>query len=186
MKNKDLKIVFTKSKLRFPVFSWAIMWWTKKTYSHVARHLTIRDWGVGYYHASEGKVNYEHESVFDKKHEIVKEYTLSIPEDLEIEIRKECWQDCGKKYGTKQNIGIFLVDLGLLKTNPWKEGRNCSELIYLRVFKNLIKGLRYKPDTIKPHHIEDIIHNNFIKLDGVWHLNKPSDDNINKQLLELE
>lgn len=167
---KELKLVFTKSKKPWPWFSWAIMWWTKKPYSHVAREVVRRDWGAGYYQASEGNVNYEHQDVFNKKHEIVADYTLMVDASLEMEIRKACWHDCGKKYGMWQNIGIVLVDLGLCKDTPWKDGRNCSELIYIKVLKNMIPELNRNPDTIKPHHIEDIVLKHFEEKDGLWHL----------------
>lgn len=168
---KSLKIVFTKSKKKFPLFSKLIMWWTNKPYSHVAREVIRQDWGAGYYQASEGNVNYEHESIFSKKHKIVKEYKLLVPKDLETEIRKACWQECGKKYGMLQNLGIALVDIGICKDTPWKDGRNCSELIYLKVLKNMIPELNYNPDTIKPHQIEDLIHQYFKQnSNGLWEL----------------
>jgi hypothetical protein len=146
------------------------MWWTGKPFSHVAREVVRRDWGAGYYQASEGNVNYEHESVFHTKHEIVKEYTLMVDEKLEMDIRKACWEDCGKKYGMMQNTGIALVDIGLLKDTPWKDGRNCSELMYIKVFKKMVPELNYNPDTIKPHEIEDIILKHFEEKDGYWYL----------------
>jgi hypothetical protein len=166
---RKLKIVFTKSKKKAAIFSKLIMWWTKQPYSHVAREVIRRDWGAGYYQASEGNVNYEHQLIFDTKHEIVKEYTLMVNPDLEMDIRKACWQECGNSYGMMQNIGIFFIDLGLLKKNPWKHGRNCSELLYIKVFRMLFSDLDYNPDTIKPRQIEEIILNKFEKQeDGTW------------------
>ena len=167
----ELKIVFTKSKKKFPIGSKAIMWWTNKEYSHVAREVVRQDWGSAYYQASEGSVNYEYESVFNEKHEIVKEYVLLIEKELEMDIRKACWKECGKSYGTMQNIGIALVDMGICKDTPWKDGRNCSELIYLNVLKPLVPSLDINPDTIKPHQIEQLILDNFTHIDGKWHLN---------------
>ena len=108
---RELTLVFTKSKKRFPIISWLIRLWTGKPYSHVARKVIRRDWGAGYYQASEGKVNYEHENIFFKKHKVVKEYTLIVPRELEMLIRKECWKECGNKYGFLQNIGIIFVDI---------------------------------------------------------------------------
>jgi hypothetical protein len=164
---RELQIVFTKSKKKMAIFSKLIMWWTKKPYSHVAKKVIRQDWGAGYYQASEGNVNYEHQLIFDTKHEIVKDFTLIIDTKLEMDIRKACWQECGNKYGMMQNIGIFLIDLGLLKKNPWKHGRNCSELLYVKVLKRILPHLDYNPDTIKPHHIEEIILECFEKqLDG--------------------
>ena len=165
----ELKIVFTKSIVKFPFFSRAIMWWTGKPYSHVAREVKRRDWGSGYYQASEGNVNYEHENVFKKKHEIVKEFNLEVPKDLEMEIRRACWEECGNKYGMLQNLGIALVDMGICKDTPWKEGRNCSELMYVKIFKRMIPELDYNPDTVKPHEIEHIIYKYFyLNAHGLW------------------
>lgn len=137
--------------------SWLIRWWTKKPYSHVARALHVHKWGTGYYQASEGKVNYEHESVFHKKHEIIKKYSIPVSKEIKTDIGEACWQDTGKRYGYLQNIGIALIDLKLLTKNPWKQGRNCSELIYLKVLKPMFPELKYNPDTIKPHDIENIL-----------------------------
>ena len=137
------------------------MWWTGKNYSHVARSIEIRDWGQRYYQASEGKVNYEYEDYFMAKHHIVKKYELSISEDLDRDIKKACYKEAGNKYATMQNLGIVLVDIaaffGLKIKNPWKKGRNCSELIYTQVLKKMYPELAYNPDTIKPHQIDEIL-----------------------------
>ena len=167
---KELKIVFTKSNKPFPIVSRLIMWWTGKPYSHVARAVQIRDWGYRFFHASEGKVNYEFEKYFLQKHEIVQEYKIAICEKSDKRIKHECYKEAGNIYGMMQNLGIFLVDLGLVKDTPWKKGRNCSELMYLEFLKVIIPELKYNPDTIKPHHIEDIILKYFKKHDGKWYL----------------
>lgn len=158
---KELKIVFTKSKKKMPLFSWAIMVWTGKPYSHVAREVEVRDWGKAYYQSSDNKVNYEYHTVFEKKHEIVKCYTLTISDEVDGEIRKACYQEAGKQYATKQVFGMLLVDtlgfFGIKIKNPWKEGRTCSESLYARAFKLIFPDLDYNEDTIKPEHIEEII-----------------------------
>lgn len=152
-----IKLVFTKSKKKLPIGSLLIRWWTKKPYSHVARALTMCTWGAGYYQASEGKVNYEHEDVFNTKHKIIREYNIPITKEIKDSVEKMCWQDAGKKYGYLQNLGILLIDLKITKHNPWKQGRNCSELIYIKVLKPMFPELNYNPDTIKPHEIEEIL-----------------------------
>lgn len=158
---RELEIVFTKSKKCFPIGSWLIQWYTKQPYSHVAKGHEVRDWGKAYYQASEGKVNYEYHTEFYKKHEVVKKYVLLIPTEVRTEINKACFQDAGKKYGMLQNIGIVFTDiakkLGFNVDNPFKSGRNCSELLYLKVFKVLKPELDYDPEKIKPHEIEAII-----------------------------
>jgi len=167
---KELRVVFTKSKLRFPIGSALIMWWTKKPYSHVARAVQIRNWGWRFFQASEGKVNYEFEKYFLEKHEIIREYTIALCEESDRRIKHECYKEAGHVYGMMQNLGILLVDLKLCKDTPWKKGRNCSELMYREFLKVIIPELDYNPDTIKPHHIEDIILKYFEEIDGKWYL----------------
>lgn len=158
---RKLTIVFTKSKKRFPIVSWLIRLWTNKPYSHVARKLEIDGYKPAYYQASEGKVNYETEDVFLSKHKIVKEYYLEVPEIIYKNISKACFEECGKKYGIMQNVGIMLSDICKLLRfnikNPWKNGKNCSEVIYTNVIVPLWGDQGHDPDTIKPHHIDKII-----------------------------
>jgi hypothetical protein len=176
MELKLLDIVTTKSRKKLPILSWAIMWWTGKKYSHVARAVEIRDWGKRYFQASEGKVNYEYEKYFLKKHEIIKKYTIEIPKELDSKIKKACYQEAGNTYGTLQNIGIFFTDIyyRLFRKetkNPWTKGRNCSELLYADCFKIIIPELDYKENKIKPHQIVEIIETHFDHgKDDVWRL----------------
>lgn len=170
---RHLEIVFTKSKKKFAVFSKLIMIYTNRPYSHVARKTYI---GTNkrelYFQSSEGKVNYEYTDVFHKKHEIVKSYTLEVSDELYQKIADSCLVEAGKDYGFMQNLGIVLVDLKLTKTNPWKHGRVCSELLYVTILKQLVTDLEYNKDTIKPSDIENIIVENFTQEDGIWKLNK--------------
>tara|TARA_R100000951_G_scaffold19275_1_gene16083 strand:- start:684 stop:1250 length:567 start_codon:yes stop_codon:yes gene_type:complete len=171
---KRLEIVFTKSKKFFPVISWLIRWWTSVMtsgfkgifklfpYSHVARSIQIKNWGRRYYQASEGRVNYEFEKFFIKKHNIVKKYELEVSVEVDREIKKACYEEAGNKYASWQNIGIFLTDIYFKifhkeKENPWKKGRNCSEILYAKCFKIMIPELDYDENKIKPHEIEQII-----------------------------
>lgn len=167
---KQIDIIFTKSKKSFPIVSWGIMLWTGKDYSHVSRRIDNLNWGNLYYQASEGKVNYEHEDVFSKKHEIIKIIKFKVPSHLDDEIRKKCWQDAGKPYGVLQNLGIIIVDIfkniGIKIRNPWKSGRNCSELVYTTVLVPLFGDMGYDPETIKPHHIDQILTTKGIELDS--------------------
>lgn len=169
---KKIEIVFTKSKKRLPIVSWLIRLYTWKPYSHVAGVHEIRDWGKRFYQASEGSVNYEYEDFFYKKHEIVKTYIIQVSSELEQETKKAFYKQAGNKYATAQNVGMIWVDLNKLfgrkVDNPFKAGKNCSEILYSTVFKKLLPELDYNPDTIKPHHIEKILKNNFKNEDGYW------------------
>lgn len=166
---KELSIVFTRSTKKFPVLSWLIRLWTWKPYSHVARKGKLHFVkGNHFYQASEGKVNYEYEDHFYKNHVVVKEYKIKVPKELYSEMISESWRQTGSKYGFLQNLGIVYVDIcalfGKKKENPFKKGMNCSELMYKTVFSKQFKNLKYNANTIKPHHIEDIIISNRCEL----------------------
>lgn len=159
---REIEIVFTKSKKCFPFFSWLIRLWTWKPYSHVARKMQISFLNKpNYFQANEGKVNWEYEDHFAKKHEVVKTMKFSVTEKERARFNKACWEQVGAKYGFMQNVGIVLVDIanifGLDISNPWKEGMNCSEVLYRTILKPKFGDMGYRPDTIKPHHIEKIL-----------------------------
>lgn len=158
---KEIEIIFTKSKKFFPIFSWAIRLWTWKPYSHVARKMKISFLDKpNYFHATEGTVKWEYEDHFSKKHEVVlsRKFTVTLEEFKAF--NKLCWEQVGDSYGLLQNIGIALVDilkcLGIKIDNPWKNGQNCSEVLYRTILKPRHPELNYNPDTIKPHHIDEI------------------------------
>ena len=157
-----IEVVFTKSKKKFPIGSWLIRLWTRRSFSHVAVCFdTSKEYGTKtYYQASDGLVNYMAEDQFLKKHSIVESFTLVITEDQYKDIRNKCHREVGANYGFLQNVGIILSDItkffGVKIKNPWKEGRNCSELLYDNIL--VYMGVdSYDKDLIKPHHIEKII-----------------------------
>lgn len=173
---RTLEIVFTKSKKKLAIISWLIRIYTGKPYSHIVRKAYIgKNKREMYYQSSENKVNYEYKTIFLKKHEVVREYKLLISDEIYQEIADECLKQAGVEYATMQNLGYLYVDfmkkLGKNVENPWKKGKNCSELIYVAVFKKLLPHLELNPNKVKPHHIEAIIISNFKKLeDGQWRL----------------
>ena len=175
---RKLEIVFTRSKKKVSFISKAIMWYMGTKYSHVARRAYIgKNMREMFYQSSERKVNYEYKDVFHKKHHIVAEYNIEIEDDLYGEVADMCLTQAGAVYATMQNLGIVWVDFcakfGKKVKNPWKKGRNCSELIYIAVLQKLIPNLdeKYNADTIKPHQIEEIINTYFKKgKDGIYRL----------------
>lgn len=158
---RNLTIVFTKSKKKLAIGSWLIRLWTRKPYSHVALRFDSQIFkSPTYYQASDGLVNYMSGSQFLKKHEIIRGYHLAVSDEEYSTIRNECHEEAGAPYGFMQNVGIIIADFfklfGKKIENPFKKGRNCSELLYVHVFSNL----DYKeldPDLVKPHHIEELL-----------------------------
>ena len=159
---KKLKIVFTKSKKNFAIFSLLIRIWTSRSFSHVALEVETSFLEKPmYWQASEGKVNYEYKEHFDSKHEIVVSKEIEVTKEIYYNMVKYRLMAAGEVYGTMQNLGIFLLDLaslvGIKLNNPWKKGRNCSELLYVHVLKPMYPELEYDPDTIKPSDILKIL-----------------------------
>jgi len=160
---KYLEIVFTKSKKKFPIIGWGIQLWTNKPYSHSAvKFNTSNYFGMNtFFQASDGMVNYMSETQFNKKHTVTSTKKVYVDSDVYREIRNSCHYEAGAKYGIMQNIGIVLVDIlsifGTKIDNPFKYGRNCSELIYIKIIVPMWGEQGYNPDTIKPHHIERIL-----------------------------
>ena len=182
---KTLDIVFTRSKKKIPIGSWAIRWWVSLLLkgrkglfklhptSHCAVQQEIREWGKRYFQASEGRVNYEFEDFFNQKHKIIKTYTLEVSTDIDRYIKHQCYVEAGNSYSTLQNLGMFISGLlsffGIRSKPLWKEGRNCSELIYRCVIMSMFGDLGFNSDNIYPHQIELIIQDKFRKgEDGIW------------------
>lgn len=159
---EKVEIVFTKSRKFLPVFSWLVRLWTWKPYSHVALKFNPYDLDKPvYFQSNEGKVNFEYECHFLKEHQIVRSIEISLTIEQYRKLLKATWEQAGSNYGLLQNLGIVLVDilrlLGITATNPWKQGRNCSELIYELIVKNIYGDQSYRVDLVKPHHIERIL-----------------------------
>lgn len=158
---KLITIVFTKSAKKLPLFSWLILLWTRKPYSHVAFKLQTRDWAPAYFQASQGKVHYETESIFLKKNTVVKTISFLIPQELYTEVNKACFESAGEPYGYLQILGLVLVDIAklfkLTLCNPLKTGEICSEIIYKKVIVPIWGDLGYDADILKPQDIEEIL-----------------------------
>lgn len=145
MKTRTITFGFSKSKLKFAPFSWAIRLWeslywsiklkeiVKVEQSHMYIKFDTRkifdDYTV--YHAASGMVHYLPYETFKEKNESVKEIVVEVPYELYSEIRKKLHKRLSRKYGTAQNAGIIVTDLASLigkeMDNPWKNGYNCSE-----------------------------------------------------------
>ena len=165
---KLITFVFTRSKKVFPIVSWIICLLTRRKYSHVALEINIDNLSKPmYFQSNESKVNYEYSDYFLKENEIIKKYELYVKEDLYNDLAKQRLMSVGENYGHLQNLGILFVDLlKFIKVdinNPWKKGKNCSELIYTCILKNIEPKLNYNANTIKPNEIEDILVN-YLKL----------------------
>jgi len=67
-----------------------------------------------------------------------------------------CIDHAGQEYGLMQNIGIFLSEVLGWKKNPWRSGKNCSELIAAIL---QVEGYEFDKslDLITPKDIDEVL-----------------------------
>jgi hypothetical protein len=126
---------FSKSKLKFPIGSWAIRAYQGTPFSHTYIRVESKrpDRSDHILHASEGIIQHMSGTQFDKKHQVVYEYEIDIPEEKFMELKNAMHELSGANYSVMQNLGIVLVDFmaifGKHIKNPWQKGWNCSEFV---------------------------------------------------------
>ena len=154
-------IGFSKSAKNLPLGSWLIRAYQNTEYSHVYIRIPKTIYPTDtILHASEGKVHKMSETQFDKRHRVVKEYSINISEELYNKVKEEIHEISGDDYGIMQNIGIALVDVmrilfGKKIQNPWISGWNCSEFV-MRILKIIfpIEFINTDPNTVTPKYID--------------------------------
>jgi hypothetical protein len=163
---KSLIVGFSKSKKPFPLGSWTIRLYQGGTkYSHIYIRLPVK--GNKFpsdkiLHASEGKVQNMSGTQFDKRHEVVQEFTIKVKKSLYNQVVKEMHEASGDDYSIMQNVGIVLVDIcrlfGVRIKNPFTSGWNCSE--FVAVILQTIMPQEFEnisPDTVTPQDIYNIL-----------------------------
>jgi hypothetical protein len=107
-------------------------------------------------------VNYWSIERFNEENMITTEYKIQAPESAYKELIKRVNKHMGHKYAFWQNIGIVMVDLlvklRIKSRNPFRDGDNCSELVF-RCLKSIHPEIKkdYRANTVRPDHIEDIL-----------------------------
>lgn len=162
---RQITVGFSKSKKSFPIASWAIRLYQNTPFSHVYLREKIRVFKDDLIiHASEGLVQRMSQFQFDKKHEVVVEFTINIEDDLRYyELKDMMHKYSGDNYSVMQNVGIVWVDFcrnlcGKRKENPWQKGWNCSELVMVilqKLFPKEFEG--YDPNTVTPKEVYNIL-----------------------------
>lgn len=174
---KSIVVGFSKSKKKFALGSLLIRLyqWTKFSHTYIRLLVGNRFPSDKILHASEGLVQNMSGTQFDKKHEVIVEYEITIPDIIVKDKLKNTQstlysalisimhETAGDNYGMMQNIGILYVDFmkkffNKTVKNPWSKGWNCSEfvasilaLIYPKEFGKL------DPNTITPKQVEQIL-----------------------------
>lgn len=161
---KKIIIHFSRSTKKFNQFSRLLQWYEGVPISHCLVEFETPNLGQNFvYHSIVGNgVSFLTKKRFLKINEIMETYEIEVNEKIYKCIRNGLLDNCGEQYAMFQNIGIFIVDqlrkFGIKKENPWKDGQNCSELIYQEVIPKIFdQEFDFTPDLIKPSEIRTIL-----------------------------
>lgn len=172
---KSIYVGFSKSKKKFPIASWLIRLYQNTGFSHTYIRLKMSNLPSDkILHASEGLVQNMSGTQFNKKHKVVEEFKLDIPDIIVTDKLRNTksslynalisimHETAGDEYSLLQNIGILYVKfMSLFKKevkNPWPKGWNCSEFvasILTILYPNNFKEL--DPNLVSPKDIFDIL-----------------------------
>jgi hypothetical protein len=106
------------SKKKFRPLAEAIRWWDKFRYkstlgaSHCYGKFTETEWGMDFiYQATGHGTNFMGQENFNKLNDTKEEYELDLPKDIVLLVGRECIRREGIKYGTRQMVGMVIVNL---------------------------------------------------------------------------
>lgn len=125
-----ITIGFSKSKKKFAIGSWAIRLYQNTEYSHV--YLKFHSEALNrvlIYEAVGGGVRFIGSSAWEKQAIEVASFDLDIKQCNYVTLLQFCVDHAGLEYGFLQNIGLLFCDLFKMKENPFKKGKNCSEMV---------------------------------------------------------
>ena len=156
------KVGFSKSTIKFPLFSWLIQLfeWSKFSHTYIEFRLDCVDRTL-IFQSSKGMVNIMDKDVFLQENEIVSEFEIDVPLNVYEDMINELTSNAGVKYASKQNVGIVLVRIanlfGKTMKNPWRCGYNCSELVFTHVIKHIYPTETRDPDLVTPKEVHNIL-----------------------------
>lgn len=155
----------TQSKL-----SKLLQWYEGVPISHVLVEFNTPHLGQNFVYHSVigGGVSFLSRAKFDNKNEIMETYKITLEQGEYRIMRNQLLTHCGEQYAMMQNLGVVLVDFirkfMCVKENPFKEGQNCSELLYRYVIPYVCADSgEYTPDLVKPSQIRNLLKYNNIK-----------------------
>ena len=168
---RKFNIHFSRSTKKINWFSNILQWYEGLPISHCLVEFITPHLDQNYvYHSVIGNgVTFMGREKFDAINEIMETYEVTLGDEDYKVMRNELLRHSGEQYAIMQNLGIFIVDqlrkLGIMKSNPWKSGQNCSELIYRYVIPYICEeDGEYEADLVKPSEIRKILKDSEVKL----------------------
>jgi len=164
MKTRKFYIGFSRNRQN-GIASIALQKYMRKPYSHVffeLDHKNLFDCNTIFHSSMSSGVSYWSDINFDKSNIKTHLYEVEASEEDYKLLRTILHKHAGDHYAFWQNIGVIFVDfckeLGLNVKNPFRDNENCSELVFMALvyLHPELKDL-YKPNSIRPDHIEEIM-----------------------------
>jgi uncharacterized protein YycO len=130
MKMETITIGFSKSKKKFAIISYLIRLYMQTPYSHVYIKFYSKSLDkILIYEAVGSGVRFIGSKMWDKYSKEIVSYKIQISQEEKIKLLSWCVDNAGCNYGFMQNLGILIAKIFKLKNNPFKKGKNCSELV---------------------------------------------------------
>lgn len=155
-------IGFSRPKnITFPIGSWLIRAFQRTSYSHTYVRFYSENLNrtLVYEAVGSGGVRFVGYKEWSKKAEELHSFTLNVKKCNSVTMMQDFVDYCGVEYGHLQNLGIFLASVFGWKSNPWKKGKNCSEIV-----GKFLKAEGYKIDKpldlLTPKDVYEILSNN--------------------------
>jgi hypothetical protein len=155
---RKVVIGFSKPKSKFPVGSWLIRLYQGTSFSHTYLKFYSRSLDRLLVYESVGKVGVRF--IGNKRWEThaieVESFTITLKTLNNVKLMQECVDNEGEDYGFCQNIGVVIADILNLQKNPFKKGKNCSELIS-EILQDEGYTLPKEPNLMTPKDVYDLL-----------------------------
>jgi hypothetical protein len=114
----SVRVVLTGSRKKPRYFADLIVWWdkyrheSKKPLSHVSFKWSAKSWERDLFYQAQGHATiFSGGTLFYKQHEVIEEYELNLPKEVEVKIGQSCVDREGIPYAVKQTVGIGISGL---------------------------------------------------------------------------
>lgn len=141
---REIVVGFSRPKGRFKPFSWIIRLfegWTPYSHVYVKTFSTMTDqWLI--YQASGVQLNFMGEKYFNEHAQTIAEFSFEVSDESYRNYMRYAISNAGAPYGLKNVLGIAVMRLFRMGSNPWADGDRsqcCAELVG-RVLVDFLKA----------------------------------------------
>lgn len=154
---RNMYVGFSRSSIKFPVFSKIIQWYLGTSFSHTYIRFYSDTLNRNIiYESAGGGVKFVGSREWKKRNYSVVEFSVPIKEELYVDLMRQLIDYAGIEYGFWQNIGVAISDFLRLRENPIKKGKNCSELVS-EVLIKLGFSVPKEPNLMTPKDVFDLL-----------------------------